>query len=196
MESANKSISPIQTKFEIIPDSNTNYAGLIVDKSKYSISNVNYLWDFGDGDTSMSQYPSHTYNGSGPYKICLTLTGANCNKSWCDTLEFDSIGQMKRSFQAFTIKVLSDEDLNSNAINSFQETLVKLYPNPFTDILKIETDNEINFIRIIALDGRVLIEKEINNLNAELNTSGLISSVYILEITLADGSVTYKQIVK
>ncbi len=36
-----------------------------------------YLWSFGDGTTSTSAKPSHTYNTSGSFDITLTITTAN-----------------------------------------------------------------------------------------------------------------------
>lgn len=36
-----------------------------------------YLWDFGDGFTSTSPNPAHTYSGSGTYTVCLTVYATN-----------------------------------------------------------------------------------------------------------------------
>ena len=36
-----------------------------------------WLWDFGDGNTSTTQNPSHTYNSSGSFTIILTVTDAS-----------------------------------------------------------------------------------------------------------------------
>ncbi len=42
-----------------------------------SINNpVSWLWDFGDGATSTSQNPSHTYSTAGTYTISLTVTNS------------------------------------------------------------------------------------------------------------------------
>lgn len=38
---------------------------------------VSWSWDFGDGNTSTLQNPSHTYAASGNYLVCLTVTN-NC----------------------------------------------------------------------------------------------------------------------
>ena len=35
---------------------------------------VGYLWDFGDGDTSTSQNPTHAYDQAGSYTVTLTVT--------------------------------------------------------------------------------------------------------------------------
>lgn len=42
-----------------------------------SINNpVSWLWDFGDGNTSASQNPSHTYSTVGTYTVSLTVTNS------------------------------------------------------------------------------------------------------------------------
>ena len=40
-----------------------------------------YSWDFGDGSTSSSQNPSHTYSTPGIYSVSLTVTDSTNNKS-------------------------------------------------------------------------------------------------------------------
>lgn len=48
-----------------------------------SNSNVtSWYWDFGDGDYSTEQYPSHTYQDTGWYYVCLTVN--NCNSAYCE----------------------------------------------------------------------------------------------------------------
>ena len=42
-----------------------------------------WLWDFGDGNTSTQQNPTHTYTGSGNHTILLVVTNSNgCSKSF------------------------------------------------------------------------------------------------------------------
>lgn len=54
---------------------------------------VGWFWDFGDGNTSTAQNPTHTYGASGSYTICLTVTvlqpdGTTCSKTFCNTTPF------------------------------------------------------------------------------------------------------------
>lgn len=38
---------------------------------------TSWYWEFGDGNTSTQQNPSHSYNGAGTYTVILTVTNAN-----------------------------------------------------------------------------------------------------------------------
>ena len=41
-----------------------------------------WLWDFGDGNSSTAQNPSHTYTASGNYNVSLRITNSNgCSKT-------------------------------------------------------------------------------------------------------------------
>ena len=53
--------------------------GLLVnftDETLGDTSLVSWLWDFGDGSTSVVQHPSHTYANPGQYNVSLTVTNA------------------------------------------------------------------------------------------------------------------------
>ena len=48
---------------------------------------VEYLWDFGDGETSTDLFPIHVYLETGAYPVCLTVTDfLGCTETYCDTL--------------------------------------------------------------------------------------------------------------
>ena len=48
---------------------------------------ISWTWDFGDGTTGTGQTVTHTYNGVGPYGVCLTITDScGCTSTTCDTV--------------------------------------------------------------------------------------------------------------
>lgn len=55
----------------------TACAPLTVSFTDTSERALTYSWDFGDGDTSDEQNPSHTYEDPGLYDVSLTVTGEN-----------------------------------------------------------------------------------------------------------------------
>lgn len=61
-----------------------NANGLQIDFIDQSTGTVtDWLWDFGDGNTSTSQNPTHTYAGPGQYTVCLTASNPGCNSVAC-----------------------------------------------------------------------------------------------------------------
>ncbi|MCY7408987.1 MAG: PKD domain-containing protein, partial [Chitinophagales bacterium] len=54
--------------------------------SNQSTNAQSYLWDFGDGYTSVSYNPTHTYAYSGVYNVCLTAIDICSSKTYCVTV--------------------------------------------------------------------------------------------------------------
>ncbi|MDB3907163.1 PKD domain-containing protein [Crocinitomicaceae bacterium] len=63
-------------------------AGVVnfTDNSTSSAAITNWLWDFGDGNTSTQQNPSHTYAATGTYTVCLTAVTVCGADSSCATV--------------------------------------------------------------------------------------------------------------
>jgi PKD repeat protein len=58
---------------------------------------TNYVWNFGDGNTSNLQNPTHTYATSGVYNVCLTISGVDSNNNtfvctYCDSINVQTVG--------------------------------------------------------------------------------------------------------
>ncbi|WP_308219145.1 PKD domain-containing protein [Methanoplanus endosymbiosus] len=51
-------------------------------------SPASWLWDFGDGETSTEENPSHTYSSAGTYDVTLTVTGTGgqSTKTYADMI--------------------------------------------------------------------------------------------------------------
>jgi PKD repeat protein len=77
------------------PNCNANYLA-IVDSTNANLlyffnqssGGNSYYWYFGDGSSSTSANPTHTYANSGTYLVCLTIysNSSNCQDSYCDTV--------------------------------------------------------------------------------------------------------------
>lgn len=81
-----------QAEFSFVLDTlnNTPNTYLFTDESDGNITN--WEWNFGDGNTSNLQNPTHVYNNSGNHYVCLTISSFNgfCTSTICDTLETTS----------------------------------------------------------------------------------------------------------
>ncbi len=78
-------------------------SGMVAFIPSFPIGGATYLWAFGDGTSSTAQNPVHTYNASGVYNACLTITGPNgvCTDTYCDSI-LVSIGTGVTCDAAFT----------------------------------------------------------------------------------------------
>ena len=64
------------------------------------------------------------------------------------------------------------------------DTKVKVYPNPATDNIKIETSSDIpdGAAIIYNLNGQKIIEQQFNNSNTSINTANLATGVYMVVV--------------
>ena len=65
-------VNPITVGFTSITNDND------ISFTNVSTNATSYLWNFGDGDTSATQSPSHTYVTSGSYSVILTVSNNSC----------------------------------------------------------------------------------------------------------------------
>lgn len=167
--------------------------------------NVQYSWDFGDGNTSSQAFPQHTYSGAGTYMICLTITETTvagfCSDTHCDTLTIDSLGNIVfKTNGSFTIQV---QDVNAFGQEELSFTNIQMYPNPVRDFVGItfssETEKEV-FITLINVSGQeILNSNAISNIGAnrlQVDCSSLESGIYLLQLSDGVNRVQEKLIVQ
>jgi len=69
------------------PSSNCQYNAINFSDSTVGFNLSSWQWDFGDGDTSSLQNPTHVYNNAGNYSVQLTVSSGNdCAASYSQTI--------------------------------------------------------------------------------------------------------------
>ncbi len=126
-------------------------------------------WDFGDGNTSTDQSPSHTYEDAGVYTVTLVAS----NEATADTMTV--------------------EDLITVNPVGFAESpyagKLHVYPNPSTGSVKVEIpENLTGEIVVTGILGNELLKKELQNdqqvINLEIDKQGM----YIIMVNSQDKS--------
>lgn len=99
-----------------------------IDTSDYAVS---YSWNFGDGATSVSMNPSHTYYGNGNYYVVLQVTNAlGCIDS---AIRFIAINTVTTEITTLIPTVISPNGDGSNDV--WKLDFLKLgYPNAHIEI--------------------------------------------------------------
>jgi hypothetical protein len=145
--------------------STTQKTALLIDFANLSSGASNSKWDFGDGDTSSSASPSHTYKKAGVYQIKLIING-DCGK--------DSISK--------------SIEVNLTGIEQYSELLreVKVYPQPAAISMLIESVIEIYELRILDLSGKQVLINTSSFTTKEIYVENLENGIYILELKAGD----------
>ncbi len=82
---------------------------------------ASWSWDFGDGDTSTAQNPSHTYASGGTYTVSLTVTdddGATDTSAQDVTVTEPSTGDFTLSVSAYKVRGTQYADLTWDGATS------------------------------------------------------------------------------
>jgi PKD repeat protein len=166
--------------------------------------NLQFLWNFGDGSTSTEAYPTHTYDGNGPYNLCLQIfDNGNCTSVHCDSISINGDGMYEGMIvhaedrqEGFTINVQQGQ---STAVQEVvTNSTIATWPNPAVDELNVAVVSAMKgnvTVTITDLDGRT-VKTERTSLGGgrsklRIATSGLNAGMYMLRIT--DGSVNVSQ---
>ena len=133
-----------------------------------------YLWDFGDGNTSTQQYPTHTYAQAGNYLICLTITDATgCSSSTCD-----STYKLTQSGSMLQLIAVNTTGISENSISG-----ISMFPNPANDVIEVSFPEwEKGTLTITDMTGRELHTETMNANNTKVNSADVPAGCYTLSI--------------
>ena len=73
---------------------------------------------------------------------------------------------------------------------------LSLFPNPATNVLNVQFNDQIESIAVVALDGKVIINETVNNTAKAINVAELPAGSYLCEVRFADGSIARERFVK
>lgn len=70
-----------------------------------AIAGLTYFWDFGDGDTSTQETPTHLYAGPGSYLVKLTVSNGSCDSTSQETITVYPPPKAKYSYTPQTVLI-------------------------------------------------------------------------------------------
>ncbi len=159
------------------------------------------FWNFGDGNISDELYPSHTYDGNGPYELCVTVgfgspAISQCITTYCMEVDASLLVRM----QGFSIQVISPLSLSS-AASHFAERL-RLWPNPAYDVLSLDFSTQQAapvHLRIFDLNGKMLHSENYSTASGEnridMQLGNLPPGMYMLQLSSDKDQLTRKFVV-
>ncbi|MEI7663933.1 MAG: T9SS type A sorting domain-containing protein, partial [Bacteroidota bacterium] len=140
----------------------------------HSTSTVAWTCPGGTPATSTNRHPTIVYNTPGTYNVTLTVTN-----SW-----------------GITTKVKTGLIyVGGVGINEQSAATVSVFPNPVKDMLNIQGNQNIQEVKLMNMVGQVVYSQSTDASTLTINTSGMKSGVYSLQIKMADGFITKKIVV-
>lgn len=166
------------------------------------------IWDFGDGSTSTSIFPTYTYNEVGTYTVCTTLTyGDGCTATDCVTFTVNADGTVNPGgiqTPGFTLNIVSTMPI-ANGVSELATTTsaAVIYPNPVTDNAVIRFDAAAlgnARIECYTTQGVLVSSSNVMVGNAAfqhtLATSELANGFYLIRVVEANGTIHTGSFVK
>lgn len=80
--------------------------------------------------------------------------------------------------------------------NSFNRSITTLYPNPVSDILTIQSNEELSLIELFDVTGKKVYASSSNNSITKVDMSFMRSGFYLLKISFTDGKVETQKLIK
>lgn len=117
----------------VISSFSNNSAELVVSFSDLSSGMPNsWEWDFGDGNTSTQQNPTHTYADTGSYMVCLIASDACGSDTTCTMIDVCRDPQAGFTFQSngLTVNFTDISTYSASSLWDFGDGNVDVVPNP------------------------------------------------------------------
>lgn len=148
--------------------------GLPVEFNNLSVNATSYLWNFGDGNSSVEENPTHIYNESEIYNVQLT-TYTECDSA------------------------VSSTEVNVVVLNApqIEESWINIYPNPVRDFLNIDNQSKMmTNIILMNTTGVAIWQSNQRTFETTLNLSHLPAGLYLLQIWDETGFLNTLKIVR
>jgi PKD repeat protein len=131
-----------------------------------SFGSTTYMWDFGDGNTSTAQNPSHTYSNLGTYTVTLTVT--------------DSCG---------TITGTQTVTINTVGVNEASGVHVSAFFNTTENVLNVSLPASSNATVEVynAIGSLICSESGVNTATKVISLNGVSSGTYMVRVKTANG---------
>lgn len=124
-----------------------------------------FLWEFGDGRTSISQEAgSIEYAEAGVYNVCLTVANSYGNNKYCQLLNLNDT------------TTLSENIISSQILN--------IFPNPFKDHITIKIEEPIGSLnfKLKSVLGSTILETKLNDSDEFIYMHSYVPGLYFYSI--------------
>jgi PKD repeat protein len=144
--------------------------------SNSSFNANNYLWNFGDGDSSTQSNPLHTYAGNGSYNVSLTVSDGCTTNTFEQQIVISPFNAISESIKNQINLIYQNQHINISFTPSFQ--------------------NNTHILIFDALGKQVFQSANNNNQNVIVNTANWSKGIYLVQCSNNQQVITRKIVVE
>jgi PKD repeat protein len=165
--------SGITALFSYIVD--TGYVVQFTDES--FVDPMEWLWDFGDGQTATEQHPKHIYDTAGVYAICLQVSNGFASDTNCQDIVLTGTTAIRPDLKDSATPIIS--------------------PNPFSQFIDFTPPEgrEIYEIVVTDIQGHTLVHVEMS-CPCRIVMEKFEPGVYVYQVSVEGGYIFTGKIVK
>ncbi len=172
------------TRFDDLPVAQftSTLNGATANFTNQSLNASQYTWNFGDGNTSNSAAPGHTYSSNGTYVVTLTAKETDCNhtSTFTDTLQISGATSI----------------IPQEGATAFRP---EIFPNPVGKELFIRSEQALAGIKIWDVNGRLVLQPDLiqhNGTQYRSDVSHLPAGLFLVQFIAKDGQQYLLKILK
>ena len=128
---------------------------------------TSWAWDFGDGNNSSVQNPSHTFSADGEYVVCLIASSICGADTLCDSVTVIGAGRQP----------------------ALSNPAISIFPNPAQGSVQVTLEaGQLESIRLVNMIGQTLREvRENGKQTTRFSLEGIVPGLYSLEVYTTEG---------
>lgn len=139
--------------FDPIADFSTTVNENIVDFMSTSANAETYFWDFGDGNTSTMENPTHTYLNNGDYTVSLTVEKCGATHTFTTDMSITALSIDEEKTEVFSIfpnPVDSQIYIRGIAMHNIKEVIIYSISGKEIQVVKDSDTNSIDLKKLPA----------------------------------------------
>jgi hypothetical protein len=164
----------------------------------YGAGILSTTWYWGDGDSTVGFYPSHTYAQAGSYNICLTsISDSGCVSTICENDSIYRLANNSTSGNMVHVNVINTS-LGISQISGLNSN-ISIYPNPSNGLFNLsisQFDNrKKSSIEVYNLIGECVHNQMATSSNCQIDLGSLPSGIYNASIISNEGVVNQRLVI-
>jgi hypothetical protein len=155
---------------------------------------TSWTWNFGNGEMSSLPYPTVNYISPGTYTVCLGASSTDgCVIDSCLVFTINELLVAPGGIvNDYTLNIVPEYTVGITELTNN----VKVWPNPISGIVNINTPSNSGMLRVMSIDGKCVYQQKYFTNNIQFDSETLSDGTYVITLTDDSGKFYTTRIIK